>query len=486
MYIKRPNYLRSARWLGCLSGIVDGNTIAKLSMREIRVCELLKDNPHPNVAVYYGVCTDTARVVGLCFKKYDGTLQDVVDRDQTFDAEKAMADIEIGVAHLHKLGLVHCDLKPANIFHENGSFVIGDFDSCHKIGDPYRLKAGSRGWCPIHIHAIDLSRPDVRLAGWQAASNNLHKVIIEQGQLQFFAITDAPLNSLHLTDPSKWHTPPRRIDIDRIYPPLAPGMTIYGEEPIELSIDIYIKRLDLLGLSKEHFDDDIVLRTTRREIATCELLHANPHPSICDYRGVVMHRDRMLITGLCFERFALNLDELVRSQRWFNAGACMQQIEAGLDHLHGLGLVHCDIKPQNIFVSFDLQRFVVGDFDSCHVRGQRLVDKVGTEGWTLDRFVYAHREVDFYGLSLIRYWLECKGWGAPMAGEEYMSTDEILDGNAGSMLDEEEEEKEEERQMDVVEVQRQPESQIAFGLGAVEEFNRKAECLDDGDPNETW
>jgi hypothetical protein len=83
-------------------------------MCEVRVCEILKQNPHPNTAVYYGVCTDTSvrwrdlgtiqkfeaeRVVGVCFKRYDGTLQDDVDRKQKFDADKAIADIEAGVAH---------------------------------------------------------------------------------------------------------------------------------------------------------------------------------------------------------------------------------------------------------------------------------------------------------------------------------------------------------------------------------------------------
>jgi serine/threonine protein kinase len=334
-----------------------------------------------------------------------------------------------------------------------------------------------------HPTSLDFHQGNVRLITSQPTHNNMHKVILEQGRFQFFAITDALLHSLHITDPYKWHTPPRRIDIDRIYPTVAPNilpsplpspLTIYGSEPLEPSYKVYIKRPNLFALAEGLFNCDQSMRTTNREIASCEVLHANPHPSICDYLGVVLHSDSMRITGLAFERFAFDLEKLVRSGRCFNAESCMSQIEAGLDHMHALGLVHSDLKPANIFVSYDLKRFVIGDFNSTHVRGQRLEQKIGTKGWTLDRFEYAHREIDFHGLSLIRYWLECKGWGAPQVGEEYMSTSQILDGNAASMSCEDESSGLD--NMHGVEVEGEGQCGKRHGLCAVEKYNREAGC----------
>jgi serine/threonine-protein kinase/endoribonuclease IRE1 len=37
--------------------------------------------------------------------------------------------------------------------------------------------------------------------------------------------------------------------------------------------------------------------------------------------------------------------------RGFDERKAMKQIASGLRHLHGLGLVHRDIKPQNILIS---------------------------------------------------------------------------------------------------------------------------------------
>ena len=109
----------------------------------------------------------------------------------------------------------------------------------------------------------------------------------------------------------------------------------------------------------------------------------------------------------------------------FSANKCLSDIEAGMDHLHSLGIVHCDIKPRNIFVSSSYDHFVIGDFDSCYRKGAFMDQKKGTRGWTLRRFVYANRENDFHGLSIIRYWLEHKGWGCPVEGKEYIDTERI-------------------------------------------------------------
>ena len=56
--------------------------------------------------------------------------------------------------------------------------------------------------------------------------------------------------------------------------------------------------------------------------------------------------------------------------RGFDAMKAMKQIASGLRHLHGLGLVHRDIRPQNILISSSLSsgggyRMLISDFGLC-------------------------------------------------------------------------------------------------------------------------
>jgi serine/threonine protein kinase len=163
VFVKRTSYFTVARFLGGVEHLYTSEVLKaqQLHKREIRTCELLLKNPHPNVAEYKGVVADTvirrpgvgviqtmdkAAVTGLAFKRYEGTLHDLVRSDARFDAAKALADIEAGMRHIHSLGYVHGDLKPENIFYDGDKFVVGDFDSCVKIATPYTLKVGTTGW----------------------------------------------------------------------------------------------------------------------------------------------------------------------------------------------------------------------------------------------------------------------------------------------------------------------------------------------------
>ena len=81
----------------------------------------------------------------------------------------------------------------------------------------------------------------------------------------------------------------------------------------------------------------------------------------------------------------------------------MDDIRAGIKHLHSLGMIHCDINPHNVFA--DVEDFVIGDFDSCTLEGDELGAKAGTDGWTSDDFVLAQRENDWFGFAKIEQFL---------------------------------------------------------------------------------
>jgi hypothetical protein len=164
MFIKRPNYIETLRDFNVDLDILDYLN-ADLMRREVDVCEEFKRNPHRNVATYYGVEASTKLsikdatvgffpyelVSGLCFEYYPCTLHDQVMRKQHIDVEKVVSDVQAGIEHIHSLDLVHCDIKPDNIFFKDGRYVVGDFDSVHPVHGELCLKTGTLGWYDTHI-----------------------------------------------------------------------------------------------------------------------------------------------------------------------------------------------------------------------------------------------------------------------------------------------------------------------------------------------
>ena len=139
-YIKRP---RLTQW-----GLHGTNLTwhAEIVLQEAEVCEVLKRNPHPNIAQYYGCLVEAERIVGLCFVKYTSTLYERLIGSSLAEREAYMEGIERGVFHLHQLGLIHNDLNPANIMMDGDVPVIIDFDSCRRKGERLGFKKGTTNW----------------------------------------------------------------------------------------------------------------------------------------------------------------------------------------------------------------------------------------------------------------------------------------------------------------------------------------------------
>ncbi|KAL4755337.1 hypothetical protein BDW72DRAFT_189101 [Aspergillus terricola var. indicus] len=142
VYVKTPSLL----------AYVNGN-LEKQIAREVETCEILRKNPHPNIATYYGYIEKHGRVSGLCFKRYTSTLLETVNpqhlgkvaflsstrelvRENMISGQEG---ILAAIKHLHTLGFVHNDINPANItIDEDGTFILIDFDSCRYIGESLR------------------------------------------------------------------------------------------------------------------------------------------------------------------------------------------------------------------------------------------------------------------------------------------------------------------------------------------------------------
>jgi serine/threonine protein kinase len=138
-YIKRPSLLEYG----------DSPASCKINdqiLNEVDVCEILMNNPHPNIGQYLGCIVEGDRITGLCFTMYEMTLFEKQRRSLPFDRAACLRGIKCGVRHLHKLGLVHNDLNPRNIMMKADNPVIIDFDSCRRQGQELGLKGGTKGW----------------------------------------------------------------------------------------------------------------------------------------------------------------------------------------------------------------------------------------------------------------------------------------------------------------------------------------------------
>lgn len=139
-YIKEPNLLSYGDSPATLQS---SNEI----LNEVLVCEILKANPHPNIAAYIGCVVTNGRIQGICLKRYKMTLDERLQDTKAFDRDACLREIELGIRHLHSLGLIHNDINPANIMVDDcDRSVIIDFDASYHHGEKLGLKAGTWGW----------------------------------------------------------------------------------------------------------------------------------------------------------------------------------------------------------------------------------------------------------------------------------------------------------------------------------------------------
>ena len=140
-FVKRPSLLYYGE------NEASNGYVSSLLLNEAEVCEILRASPHPNIAQYLGCLVENDRIMGLCFVKYGMNLKERVTEDsRPFDTDLFLRGIQEGIRHLHSLGLIHCDINPANIVMDGDIPVIVDFDSCRRNGEKLGIKVGTPDW----------------------------------------------------------------------------------------------------------------------------------------------------------------------------------------------------------------------------------------------------------------------------------------------------------------------------------------------------
>ena len=128
------------------------------------------------------------------------------------------------------------------------------------------------------------------------------------------------------------------------------------------------------------------------------LQQSDDHPNViryfCHQKGrdflyIAVERCQASLWDLYKEggaRDALNDDQLkLLTAINSNVPGALYQLAAGLSHLHGLRIIHRDIKPQNILIAYPKPnqknlRFVISDFGLCRTLPENVSTLAGTMG----------------------------------------------------------------------------------------------------------
>lgn len=216
------------------------------------------------------------------------------------------------------------------------------------------------------------------------------KVILKKGGDLFYARTNQRQSAT--IDLNQLEAIP--IPKDHIYPAFNP---IFTQAPNPLPPKTYVKRPNVI-----YYGDTTATMnfapTILNEVNKCEVLRRHPHPNIAQYLGCLVEGGR--IYGICFVEYQQSLAQRLREKADLNVDGCIRGIENGVNHLHSLGLIHCDLNPQNIMMNDDDP--VIIDFDSCTFEGEPLGLKAGTEGWADSHVELAKRKGDLFSLSKIK------------------------------------------------------------------------------------
>jgi serine/threonine protein kinase len=196
------------------------------------------------------------------------------------------------------------------------------------------------------------SMHDLQLVDYYQVEDHLWRILFQDWAANELYYLETPEMS-HVKPPKvfpagTWNVAPRSIGKSRAVPKHTPEMLQIRES--DSAETHYVKNPELLPIGERLFYGPPLVHLTR-EVKACEFLRQHPHPNICAYHSVIVDTDGF-VKGLVFDRYTPNLHDFVNERNVFEAKKVLSYIEAGIDHMHSLGLVHCEIKPQNIFVTY--------------------------------------------------------------------------------------------------------------------------------------
>lgn len=213
------------------------------------------------------------------------------------------------------------------------------------------------------------------------------------------------------------------LDPDAFFTKYTANMTRY-HGPLDSPL-IFIKYHNFIRYDR--FEDKTsqphIKATQEREIWAAEKYRSAPHPNICEYKGIMTDvKGRVIAT--VYRRFDIDLWTFMENTSYLNYLASqpanfwpplpsldyiMSGIRFGMDHIHSLGLVHCDIRPANIFIDTDTKQVVIGDFDGTNEPGNKLHGRFAQDAAKHTRGGVVDVSIDIGLVEDVEKWLEdCK------------------------------------------------------------------------------
>ncbi|KAL6859883.1 hypothetical protein ACO1O0_003907 [Amphichorda felina] len=193
-----------------------------------------------------------------------------------------------------------------------------------------------------------------------------------------------------------------RVGDEEIDPELPPDvdLTIAPDHLDDNSA--YVKRPSLIWYDTMK-GTNFIPTEVLNETLTMENTSKSSHPNIVRYYGCRLRRGR--ITSVLLERHDMTLQQYVFEPRLgeLDKDKFCQGVESAVQYLHGLGLAHNDIDPNNIMIKDDQPILI--DFGSCQPVGKRL-QSMGTPGWCDGDSHTSEKKRDTFSLGKLREWIQ--------------------------------------------------------------------------------
>ncbi|KAF1998734.1 kinase-like protein [Amniculicola lignicola CBS 123094] len=178
--------------------------------------------------------------------------------------------------------------------------------------------------------------------------------------------------------------------------------------------DTFVKVQHMLERNRWITDYYTAYNCTRKELHNLKRLQGIPqHNNLCEYKGVVTDQSQTRrVFGIAYEKYDCDLfNWTMDHNKPFDTKLIIEVVGRALQHLHKYGLVHCDVKPENVFIKGEgeILKIALGDFDSMHRVGETLMTKIGTRYFWNEKYAVGDKavvELDIFALGKLKKWLE--------------------------------------------------------------------------------
>ncbi|KAF4975630.1 hypothetical protein FZEAL_7621 [Fusarium zealandicum] len=116
-------------------------------LEEAHALQVISKRPHPGLVKYHGCRIVRGRITGLVLERQPNDLNRHLETVGPVDTGPFMTALSSAVRHLHRMGMAHNDINPANILVNSQNMpVLADLGSCREIGHKLTASRGTLGW----------------------------------------------------------------------------------------------------------------------------------------------------------------------------------------------------------------------------------------------------------------------------------------------------------------------------------------------------